>query len=65
MMPDKIVRKITGEILKSCDIPVPSDDIDFIKLVEQIARDSGYKAIEICWMTWLINNIEAKNINIS
>ncbi len=56
VMPDKIVKRIIGEILLKTDIPMPASDIDFVHLVEKIAEDSGHKAIELCWMTWLIQS---------
>ena len=31
-------------------------DIDFVRLAERIAKQTGYKAIELCWMTWLIQS---------
>jgi len=33
-----------------------TSDIDFVRLVEWVARETGYKAIELCWMTWLIQS---------
>jgi len=56
VMPDKIVKKVIRKILSKASIGMPSNDIDFIRLVEQIARKTGYKAIELCWMTWLIQS---------
>jgi len=56
LMPDKIVKKVIGEILGKAGMEMPSNDIDFVKLVEKIARETGYKAIELCWMTWLIQS---------
>jgi len=56
VMPDKIVKRVIGEILAEADMKMPSTDIDFVRLVEQIAKDTGYRAIELCWMTWLIQS---------
>ena len=56
LMPDKIVKKVIGEILGKAGMEMLSNDIDFVKLVEKIARETGYKAIELCWMTWLIQS---------
>ncbi len=33
---------------------MPSNDVDFVRLVEKITKQTGYKTIELCWMTWLI-----------
>jgi hypothetical protein len=30
------------------------DDIEFVKRAEQVALECGYRPIELCWMTWLI-----------
>ena len=56
VMPDKVVKKVIGEILSKAGIEMPPSDIDFVKSTEQIARESGYRAIELCWMTWLIQS---------
>jgi hypothetical protein len=56
VMPDKVVKKVIGEILSKARIEMPANDIDFVRLVEQVARETGYKAIELCWMTWLIQS---------
>ena len=56
VMPDKIVKRVIAEMIGKAGIEMPLTDIDFVLLVEQIARDTGYRAIEICWMTWLIQS---------
>lgn len=56
IMPDKVVKRVIREILEKAGIEMPQDDTGFIKLVEQIAGDTSYKAIELCWMTWLIQS---------
>jgi len=56
VMPDKIVKRVIEEILIQAGIEIPSSDIDFVKRVDQIARKTGYKAIELCWMTWMIQS---------
>ena len=56
VMPDKVVKKVMGEILSKANIEMPTNDVDFVRLVEQVARETGYKAIELCWMTWLIQS---------
>jgi hypothetical protein len=35
---------------------MPSTDIDFVRLMDKMAQDTGYRAIELCWMTWLIQS---------
>ena len=56
VMPDKIVKKVINEILTKADMEMPSTDIDFVLLMEHIALEVGYRAIELCWMTWLIQS---------
>jgi hypothetical protein len=56
VMPDKIVKKVIYEILNKANIPLPGSDLEFIVLVEKLAPHTGYKAIELCWMTWLIQS---------
>jgi hypothetical protein len=33
-----------------------STDIDFVRLMDKMAQDTGYRAIELCWMTWLVQS---------
>jgi len=33
-----------------------TSDIDFVRLMEQITRETSHKAVELCWMTWLIQS---------
>lgn len=56
VMPDKIVKKVIGEIFEKAGLNMPENDICFVKEVERIARGTGYKAVELCWMTWLIQS---------
>ncbi|OGD45718.1 hypothetical protein A3K70_00145 [Candidatus Bathyarchaeota archaeon RBG_16_48_13] len=54
VMPDKIVKRVINTILEESGHPSVNDDIDFVKKTEWIAHECGYKPIELCWMTWLI-----------
>ncbi|MEM2928019.1 MAG: hypothetical protein QXP60_03545 [Nitrososphaerota archaeon] len=54
VMPDKIVKKVINEILIKAKLEPVNNDIEFIKKAEEIAKKCGYKPIELCWMTWLI-----------
>jgi hypothetical protein len=56
LMPDKIVKRVVSEMLEPAAIEIPAGDIEFVRLVERIARDTGYKAVEICWMTWMVQS---------
>ena len=54
VMPDKIVKRVINSILREAGLTEEWDNIRFVKKVEWIARETGYKPIELCWMTWLI-----------
>jgi hypothetical protein len=54
VMPDKIVKRVVNEILVKAGLESVEDDMEFIKKAEQIAISCGYRPIELCWMTWLI-----------
>ena len=54
VMPDKIVKRVINEILVKAGLEPVKDDVEFIKKTEEIALACGYRPIELCWMTWLI-----------
>jgi hypothetical protein len=54
VMPDKIVKRVINEILVKAGLEPANDDIEFIKKAEEVALACGYRPIELCWMTWLI-----------
>lgn len=54
VMPDKIVKRVINEIFIKAGLEPVEDDIKFIKTVEEVALACGYRPIELCWMTWLI-----------
>ena len=56
VMPDKIVKKVIYEILDMAGIERPAGDLEFIRMVERLAPSTGYRAIELCWMTWLVQS---------
>ena len=56
VMPDKIVKKVIYEILDKAGVPRPGTDLDFVTLIEKLAPQTGYRAIELCWMTWLVQS---------
>ncbi len=56
-MPDKIVRRVIREILEKAEVTMPTeDDIELVETIARIADISGYRSIEICWMTWLVQS---------
>ena len=56
VMPDKIVKRVIAEILAQADMKMPASDIDFVRLVERLAPEVDYKAIELCWITWMVQS---------
>jgi hypothetical protein len=54
VMPDKIVKRVVDDILMKAGLEPVEDDIEFIKKADQLAISCGYRPIELCWMTWLI-----------
>ena len=54
VMPDKIVKRVINEILERSGNNPVNDNLEFVKKTEQIALTCGYKPIELCWMTWLV-----------
>jgi hypothetical protein len=61
VMPDRIVKRVINGILQQCGGNSVENDIEFIKKVHEIADLTGYRAIELCWMTWLVQ-YEGKKI---
>ena len=54
VMPDKIVKKVINEILERADYEPVNDDMEFIRKAEEVALTCGYRPVELCWMTWLV-----------
>jgi hypothetical protein len=54
VMPDKIVKRIINEILEKAGLKPVNNDMEFIRKAEEVAMTCGYRPIELCWMTWLI-----------
>lgn len=54
-MPDKIVRRVVRQILDESKLDMPTvRDLELVNTIDRMAELSGYRPIEICWMTWLI-----------
>lgn len=56
VMPDKIVKRVLNEILMKAGLHPVNDDVEFVRRVEWMASVCGYRPIELCWMTWLIQS---------
>ena len=56
-MPDKIVRRVVDQLLQEARIELPTrGDGDLIETIDYIAHETGYRAIELCWMTWMVQS---------
>lgn len=54
VMPDKIVKRVINEILEKAGSKAVDNDAEFVKKAEEVALTCGYRPVELCWMTWLI-----------
>lgn len=54
VMPDKIVKRVINEILERAGAKPVNNDVEFVEKTEEIALRCGYRPVELCWMTWLI-----------
>ena len=54
VMPDKVVKRVINEILVKAGLEPVQNNIEFVKKAEQTALACGYRPVELCWMTWLI-----------
>jgi hypothetical protein len=52
--PDKIVKRVINEILEKAGEKPVNDNIEFVKKAEEVALACGYRPVELCWMTWLV-----------
>ncbi len=56
-MPDKIVRRVIGQIVDESGMDMPVDgDMELVSTIQHMSGLSGYRPIEICWMTWMVQS---------
>jgi len=56
-MPDKIVRRVIRQIVDESGAGMPVDgDMQLVNTIEYMAGLSGYRPVEICWMTWMVQS---------
>jgi len=48
IMPDRIIRRFIEK-----HIEMPKNPVEFVIEAEKIAKTSGFKAVELCWLAWL------------
>jgi hypothetical protein len=56
VMPDKIVKRVITSIVAEAQIDAPQSNLEFVYFVHSLAVKTGYRPIELCWMTWLIQS---------
>jgi hypothetical protein len=56
VMPDKIVKRVINEILEKAGYESVNNDLEFVKKAEEVALTCGYRPVELCWMTWMIQS---------
>jgi hypothetical protein len=61
VMPDKIVKRVLNKIFEEAGIDKEEDNLKFIEKVHKIGKEINVRPIEMCWMTWLIQE-EGKKI---
>ncbi len=54
VMPDKIVKKVINEILEKAGSNPVNNEVEFVEKAEEVALTCGYRPVELCWMTWLV-----------
>jgi hypothetical protein len=55
VMPDKIVRRVIRQVLHEAEVGLPVEgDLDLVDAVGLLGRACGYRAVELCWMTWML-----------
>ncbi|MFW6055788.1 MAG: hypothetical protein ACOC9B_00555 [Chloroflexota bacterium] len=56
-MPDKIVRRVIAELLRDAQVELSVNrDLELIDTIDFIARETGHGAIDLCWMTWMVQS---------
>lgn len=56
-MPDKIVRRVIAAVVAEAEAELPTaDDLALIETIDRIAHVTGHRAIELCWMTWMVQS---------
>jgi len=57
VMPDTIVKRVLLDIMRRGGVsPLPRTDLEFIRAAEETARACGYRPIDVCWMTWMVQS---------
>lgn len=55
VMPDTIVRRVIRQVVREAGIDLSVEgDLDLVDTVGLLARSCGYRVVELCWMTWMV-----------
>ncbi len=56
-MPDKIVRRVIADVVSRAGITLAiNGDLELIETIDLIGKLTGYRPIELCWMTWMVQS---------
>lgn len=58
IMPDKIVKRVINSIFSQARIEQVWSDMEFIRKVEKLSNELGFRATELCFMTWFVGKEE-------
>lgn len=58
IMPDKIVKRVINSIFSGAGIEQVCSDMKFIQTVEKLSNALGFRATELCFMTWFVGKEE-------
>lgn len=58
-VPDRIVKKVINEMLKTVGQRTIFEDFQFINFIETLSKAIGYSAVQLCFMCWFKENPEA------
>ena len=57
VMPDKIVKRVINGILEEAGFEPVNNDVEFVRRAVEVASACGYRPVELCWMTWMIQPV--------
>ncbi|MCS7142862.1 MAG: hypothetical protein NZ920_03590 [Aigarchaeota archaeon] len=63
VMPDKVVKKVLNEFIIKSGGVAPKGNVEFVETIEWLARECGYRPVELCWMTWLLTSDREVRVN--
>jgi len=56
-MPDRIVLKVLKQLCQEAGVDFESGSLEgYIDEIDKLAKETGYRPIELCWCTWLLES---------